>query len=361
MAISKVTLNNEVLMDVTQDTVASSNLLDGYTATGADGEPVEGALTFITQAKTATPTESQQVIKPDSGNDGLSQVTVGAISKTYVGSSVPRKSSANLTVSDNNVTAPAGYYASDATATVPTIALATPSVSLNTSTGLVTATVTQNAGYVDAGEQSGTKQLTVQAAKTVTPTEAEQTAVAAGKYTTGAVKVAAISSTYVGSGVARNDSSDITVSGANVTVAQGYYDKGYAVSVASGSAKTPATTITVTPGISVNTSTGVVTATASGSKSVTPTVTAGYVSAGTAGTVSVSGSNTYQLTTQAAMTITPGSTEQTAVAAGRFTTGAVKVAAVPDGDSLSYGAAAGAASTSSKVNVGTVGSMQVKG
>ena len=48
MAISKVTLNGETLMDVTQDTVAINNLLTGETATGADGEPV-----FLFDAKTA--------------------------------------------------------------------------------------------------------------------------------------------------------------------------------------------------------------------------------------------------------------------------------------------------------------------
>lgn len=41
-AISKVTLNGVVLMDVTQDTVAAYNLLSTYTATGADGKPVTG-------------------------------------------------------------------------------------------------------------------------------------------------------------------------------------------------------------------------------------------------------------------------------------------------------------------------------
>ena len=41
-AISKVTLNGVVLMDVTQDTVAAFNLLSTYTATGADGKPVTG-------------------------------------------------------------------------------------------------------------------------------------------------------------------------------------------------------------------------------------------------------------------------------------------------------------------------------
>lgn len=43
MAISKIILNGVTQMDVTQDTVDSSNLLDGETATGADGNRVVGA------------------------------------------------------------------------------------------------------------------------------------------------------------------------------------------------------------------------------------------------------------------------------------------------------------------------------
>lgn len=88
----------------------------------------------------------------------------------------------------------------------------------------------------------------------------------------------------------------------------------------SGSASTPATTITANPTISVNAS-GLITATASASKSVTPTVSAGYVSAGTAGTVSVSGSNTSQLTAKAAATYTPTTADQT-IASGQYLTGA---------------------------------------
>jgi len=88
----------------------------------------------------------------------------------------------------------------------------------------------------------------------------------------------------------------------------------------SGSASTPATTITANPTISVS-SGGLITASVSGSQSVTPTVSAGYVSSGTAGTVTVSGSNTQQLTTQAAQTITPTTTNQT-IASGKYLTGA---------------------------------------
>lgn len=87
----------------------------------------------------------------------------------------------------------------------------------------------------------------------------------------------------------------------------------------SGSASTPATSITANPSISVS-SGGLITATASASQNVTPTVSAGYVSSGTAGTVTVSGSNTSQLTTQAAQTITPTTTNQT-IASGKYLTG----------------------------------------
>lgn len=99
--------------------------------------------------------------------------------------------------------------------------------------------------------------------------------------------------------------------------------------IPAGSASTPATTITANPSISVNGSTGLITATASASKNVTPTVSEGYVSSGTAGTIAVSGSNTSQLNVQAATTITPTKSSQVAVAAGKYTTGAVTVAAIP--------------------------------
>jgi len=111
-------------------------------------------------------------------------------------SSIAKKSSADLTASDETVTVPAGYYASQATKSVATATQATPNVSVNAS-GLITATATQSEGYVAAGSKSGTKQLTTQAAKTITPSTSEQTAVASGVYTTGAVTVAAIPAEYI--------------------------------------------------------------------------------------------------------------------------------------------------------------------
>lgn len=118
--------------------------------------------------------------------------------------------------------------------------------------------------------------------------------------------------------------SNLSVNGATVTVPAGYYASQATKAISSGSAKTPATTITKAPTISINSS-GLITASVNGTQNVTPTVNAGYVSSGTAGTITVSGSATKQLTTQAAKTITPSTSSQTAVASGRYTTGVVTV------------------------------------
>lgn len=170
----------------------------------------------------------------------------------------------------------------------------------------------------------------------ITPTETAQSqTVSADEGYDGlesvSISVDAISSTYVGSGITTRSSTDLQASGSTVTVPAGYYASSASKSVTSGSASTPATSITANPTISVNSSTGVITATSSATKSVTPSVSAGYVSSGTAGTITVSGSNTQQLSTQAGTTITPTTSEQTAVAAGKYTLGAVKVAAMPSG------------------------------
>lgn len=111
-----------------------------------------------------------------------------------------------------------------------------------------------------------------------------------------------------------NDSTDLSISGATVTVPAGYYASNASGTVSSGSAS-PAATISAT-GASV--STGTNTLTLSKSVSNTPTVSAGYVSSGTAGNSSVS--LTASVTTKAAATITPGTSNQT-IASGTYLTG----------------------------------------
>ena len=82
----------------------------------------------------------------------------------------------------------AGADGSVVTGTLAEVTQAAPSISVS-SGGLITASATQSGGIVAAGSKSSTQQLTTQAAKTVTPTTTNQTAVASGRYTTGDVVV----------------------------------------------------------------------------------------------------------------------------------------------------------------------------
>ena len=132
---------------------------------------------------------------------------------------------------------------------------------------------------------------------------------------------------FIGS-INTNTSSDLTASGDTVTVPVGYYAAEASKAVTHGSATTPATTITATPTITVS-SGGLITASVSASQSVTPTISAGYVSSGTAGTVSASGSATNQLTTKAATTYTPTTSNQT-IASGTYLTGVQTIAGDPN-------------------------------
>ena len=73
-----------------------------------------GASGAVLQSKTVSPSESAQTIKADNGYDGLIQVTVNAVSRTYVGSGVTKKSAATYTPSTSNQTIAASQYLSGA-------------------------------------------------------------------------------------------------------------------------------------------------------------------------------------------------------------------------------------------------------
>ena len=125
-----------------------------------------------------------------SGAQMLSPYTSYSKGTKYTGT-IPTRTDSNMTVSGNTVTVAAGYYADAASKSIPTVSLADPTINVNAS-GLITASVSQTAGYVATSQSSNTRQLGTQAAKTVTPGDSAQTAVQAGLFTTGNVTVAAV-------------------------------------------------------------------------------------------------------------------------------------------------------------------------
>lgn len=114
-------------------------------------------------------------------------------------------------------------------------------------------------------------------------------------------------------------SANLSASGATVTVPAGNYASQATKTIDSGSATAPATI----SGTSATVSTGTNTLTLSKTVSVTPSVTAGYVASGTAGDSSVS--LTASVTTKAAATITPTTSNQE-IAAGTYLTGKQTIA-----------------------------------
>ena len=125
--------------------------------------------------------------------------------------------------------------------------------------------------------------------------------------------------TKITGSIATKTAANLSASGDTVTVPAGYYASQATKAVSSGSATAPATI----SGTSASVSTGTNTLTLSKTVSVTPQVTAGYVSSGTAGNASVS--LTASVTTKAAATITPWTTNQE-IAAGTYLTGKQTIA-----------------------------------
>lgn len=78
----------------------------GFVTGGASGASL--------QSKTVSPSESAQTIKADYGYDGLSQVTVNAVSRTYVGSGVTKKAAATYTPKTSDQSIAASQYLSGA-------------------------------------------------------------------------------------------------------------------------------------------------------------------------------------------------------------------------------------------------------
>ena len=213
-----------------QATIVADNFPTAIAAIPQGGSP-----TLQTKSKSYTPSETAQseAVTADNGYDGLDtvNVSVAAVSSSYVGSGITRRDSTNLSASGATVTAPAGYYASQATKTVSSGTAGTPSASktIAGTTATITPSVTNTTGYITGSTKTGT-------AVTVTASEVDtlgtKSITSNGNnidvvgYSAVNVSVSGISkNTQVVQGTTRTTSSTLTAIGAEMTVSKtGTYD-----------------------------------------------------------------------------------------------------------------------------------------
>ena len=93
--------------------LTAANIKSGvkiFNVTGSYAGSSSGGNTPSLQTKTVSPSESTQTVSPDSGYDGLSKVTVNAISSTYIGSGVTKKAAATYTPKTSDQSIASGQY-----------------------------------------------------------------------------------------------------------------------------------------------------------------------------------------------------------------------------------------------------------
>lgn len=206
----------------------------------------------VASNQTITPTETSQTI---GGEQYLMRgsVTVAGISSNYIGTNIPRKSSADLFYDEGFYIAPSGYYSDYA--------------------------------LVEPQLQSSS----------VTPTETAQsirpTGSNIGFYV---VDVGAIPSNYVGTGIGRRDEDDILFNDGMVGVTSGYYQSNTVKQIPSASIYGGYDAV-VTPSITVNAS-GLITAGILEEQDFAFCFGSGWVNTSASTDIRVQGYNTLQLT-----------------------------------------------------------------
>lgn len=187
-----------------------SNAVDmqgGFVSGGSSGVKL--------QSKTVTLSENTQTVNPDSSYDALSSVTVEAISNTYIGSSVTKKSAATYTPGTSNQSIASGQYLSGA----QTIKGDSNLIASNIKKGVTIFNVTGSYNEATGGP-------TLQS-KAVSPSESTQTVSPDNGYDgLSKVTVNAISSTYIGSDVTKKSAATYIPKTTDQSIASGQYLSG---------------------------------------------------------------------------------------------------------------------------------------
>lgn len=174
MANSKIVFGGRVLMDLTADTIKPDKLLKGYTAHGADGEPITGTCEFDANTQDATATEAEILSGKIAYNKGV-KITGKMPNKGAVSGTIASK--------DGAYTVPQGYHDGSGKVQID----ATEKAKLIPANIREGVTVLGVAGSMSPNEGEKAQE------KTVTPSTTEQTIVPDSGYTClSSVKVEAI-------------------------------------------------------------------------------------------------------------------------------------------------------------------------
>lgn len=174
MAISKVVYGGDTLIDLTADTIKKDKILKGYTAHGADGEPITGTCEFDANTQDATATDAEILAGKTAYNKGV-KITGKMTNNGAVAGKITTKA--------GKYTVPQGYHDGSGSVQIDSTEQAK----------LVPANIREGVTILGvAGAMSGNEGEKAQE-KTVTPSTEEQTVVPDSGYTClSSVKVNAI-------------------------------------------------------------------------------------------------------------------------------------------------------------------------
>lgn len=156
MAISKVVYGGETLIDLTADSVTKEKILKGYTAHGANGEPITGTCEFDANTQDATATDAEILATKTAYNKGVKVTGTMKNNGAVAG---------KITTKAGKYTVPQGYH--DGSGTVD--------IDANEQAKLIPANIRQGITVLGVtGTMSGSENVKAQS-KEVTPSAQEQT------------------------------------------------------------------------------------------------------------------------------------------------------------------------------------------